>query len=70
MSQRPNWRMVSKLTDKQLEEAFAYFAGPYEPQIDHDGNIHSTEPHRLVAAQCIALVIENRRAVRQGEEPR
>jgi cytochrome c553 len=54
------WKMVSKLSDKQLQEAFAYL-------LRMQSGAEQTDPHFTVAAQCIALVLENRRKVREGE---
>lgn len=60
--ERPNWKMVSRLTDQDLENAFAEMLRLAK---------NAAQPRDyMTAAQCLALVIENRRAVRQGNDPR
>lgn len=51
--------MVQRIKDHKLQEAFEHYCR----QSGHD-------TFALTAAQCISLVIENRRAVQEGEEAR
>ena len=58
MDNRPNWQMVVKIPDETLQRAFEFYCRSPDGQYD------------LIAAQCIALILENRRAGREGKAPR
>jgi len=56
--ERPNWKMVQRIPTETLKKAFEFYCKCPDGQYD------------LQAAQCIALVLENRRAYEEGELPR
>ena len=61
------WRMVSRLSDKQLQAAFEYLLKTAPAPSDEQINPADRKEHIMIAAQCVALVLENRRKVREGE---